>query len=184
MEELMPEATKAGATTIELDQAFKYALISACDDLAKATKPRSIHVEYLCEPQAVLDHVSIWSLGAGGYQYLICDYWMSSSSAHPTGIRFVSNRYSEKLARIFDFVMKNQDQFTRPPDACRHGLVQILPPTEEERAEAATWTKAIPAGKVPYDEEEASLRMADEGCPNESAAFLPYGIEASLGTAA
>jgi len=33
--------------------------------------------------------------------------------------------------------MKNQDQFTRPPDAFRDGLVLIDPPAEGERTEAA-----------------------------------------------
>ncbi len=38
-----------------------------------------------------------------------------------------------------DFIMKNQSQFTRPVDACRDALVLVYPPTEDDRAEAATW---------------------------------------------
>jgi hypothetical protein len=47
------------------------------------------------------------------------------------------------LAETLDFIMKNQDQFTRPADACRNGLVLIYPPAGEERTEAATCLRGV-----------------------------------------
>jgi hypothetical protein len=179
----MSRLIKAESTKMELERAFRYAVTAAWDDLTRAKKPRSIHVEYLCEPGAIINHVSVWSLGSGGYQDLLCDYWTTSSPAHPMGISFVNNCYSEKLAQIFDVVMKNQGQFTRAADACRHGLVQIGPPTKEERLGAIAWTEAI-LSRALHTEEEASLRMLDEGCPNEGAALLLHEKEASSRMAA
>jgi hypothetical protein len=47
------------------------------------------------------------------------------------------------LAETLDFIIKNQDQFTRPADASRDGLVLIYPPAGEERTEAATWLREV-----------------------------------------
>ena len=44
---------------------------------------------------------------------------------------------------LLDFIMKNQDQFTHPPDAFRDGLVLIAPPTRDERTEAANWMRVF-----------------------------------------
>ncbi len=128
---------------MELDTALEYAVVLAWEDLMKVTKPCSVRVEYQCAPGASLDDLRIWSDGGGGYQHLVCDYWTWTSSAHPSGVHF-SNRYdSEQLTQALDFILMNQDQFTRRADACRDGLVLIYPPTEDERAEAATWIKGI-----------------------------------------
>jgi hypothetical protein len=128
---------------MELDKAFEFAMILAWDDLTKATKLCSARVEYQCEPGTPLDHLSVWSARAWGYHDLVCDYWTSASLAHPSGLSFRNGQYSDQLAQILDFIMKNQDQFTRPADACRNSLVVIDPPAVDERREAATWMKEV-----------------------------------------
>ena len=122
---------------MELDKAFKFAVISAWEDLIKVTTPTLVRVEYLCEPGVSLDSLSVWSVRAGGEQDLVCDYWTWTSSAHTSGTRFRSGHHSDTLALSLDFIMKNQDQFARRADACRYGLVLIYPPTEDELTEAS-----------------------------------------------
>ena len=63
--------------------------------------------------------------------------------AHPSGVRFVNGHHSDRLAETLDFIMNNQDQFTRAADACRHGLVLISPPTGDEQTEAAIWRREV-----------------------------------------
>ena len=128
---------------MELDKAFQFAVILAWEDLMKVTKPCSARVEYRCEPETSLDHLSVWSVKTRGYQDLVCDYWTWTSSAHPSGVRFKNGHRSDQLARTLDFIMKNQDQFTRPADAGRNGLVLIDPPAGDERTEAATWMRGV-----------------------------------------
>ena len=128
---------------MELDKAFQSAVILAWEDLMKVTKPSSARVEYRYEPGTSLDHLSVWSVKDRGYQDLVCDYWTWSSSAHPSGVRFRNGHYSDQLAQTLDFIMKNQDQFTRPADAGRNGLVLICPPAGDERTEAATWMRGV-----------------------------------------
>jgi hypothetical protein len=128
---------------MELDKAFEFAVILAWDDLTKATKLCSARVEYQGEPGAGLDHLSVWSARVRGYHDLVCDYWTRASSAHPSGLRFRNGQYSDQLAQTLDFIMKNQDQFTRSADACRNNLVVIDPPAGDERTEAATWMKEV-----------------------------------------
>jgi hypothetical protein len=83
--------------------------------------------------------VSVWSTKAWGYCDLVCNYWTSASSAHPSGACFENGHGSEKLADSLGFLMKHQDQFTRAADAGSNGLVLIDPPAVDERKEAATW---------------------------------------------
>jgi len=128
---------------MELDEAFEFAVVLAWEDLAKVSKPCSARVEYLCEPGTALDYLSVWSVRAGGEQDLVCDYRTRTSSAYPSGVRFRNGHCSEQLAQTLDVIMKNQDRFTHPGDACRNGLVLIHPPASEELTEATTWIKAF-----------------------------------------
>ena len=128
---------------MELNKAFQFAVILAWEDLTKVSEPCSVRVEYWCKPGIPLDHVSVWLTGVQGHQDLVCDYWTSASLAHPSGVRFENGYCSDRLAETLDLVMKNQGHFKRPADACRYGRALIHPPAEDERTEAAAWTRGI-----------------------------------------
>jgi hypothetical protein len=182
----MLERTKTDSSLLELDKAFQYAVTLAWEDLMKPIEPRAIRVEYLCEPGSPLDHLSVWSVRAGGYQDLVCDFRASASPARPSGACSGNRHSSDKLAETVEFIMNNQGQFTRPVDAGRHGLVLIHAPDADERREAATWIKAARAPQgaravrqapvQPEDQhqhEEASSRMDDDGYSSERAGTVP-----------
>jgi hypothetical protein len=124
---------------MQIDKALKFAVVQSWNDLTRGTEPCSIRVEYQSEPGASLDYLRIWSDRGGGYQRLVCDYRTRTSPAHSSGVRFTDAYHSDALGKTLDFIMKNQDQFTRPSDACHDGLVLVYPPTVDERASAATW---------------------------------------------
>jgi hypothetical protein len=128
---------------MELDKALEFAVILAWEDLMKSAPPCSVRVEYRCEPGTSLDYLSVWSVRAARDQYLVCDYRTLTSSARPGGVQFGNGHHSDKLAQTLDFIMKNQDRFTRRADACRDGLVLIYPPTGDERTEAASWMRGL-----------------------------------------
>jgi hypothetical protein len=130
---------------MKLDKAFQFAVILAWEDLKKSAAPCSVRVEYRRAPGTSLDYLNVWSVRADGRQDLVCDYWTWTSAAHPGGIRFRNGCHSDKLAQILDFIMENQERFTRPADACRDGLVLIDPPTEGETAKAARWNRKVDA---------------------------------------
>ena len=188
----MSETGKTASSRLELDKAFQYAVTLVWEDLKKPIEPRSIRVEYLCEPGTALDHLSVWSVRARGYQDLVCDYWTPVSSAHPTSMRFENGYYSDQLALTVEFIMNNQGQFTRPADAGLHGSVQIHPPDADDRTKATTWIKVVRAlesergsGEAPVSpedhrqDEDASSRMDDEGYSSECAETLPDATEYS-----
>jgi len=128
---------------MELDKALGLAVILGWDDLKKVSDPCSARVEYRCEPGTSLDYLNVWSVDPEGRQNKVCEYWTGTSPADPSGVHFSNSYDSEQLTQALDFILMNQDQFTRRADACRDGLVLIYPPTEDERAEAATWIKGI-----------------------------------------
>jgi len=120
---------------MELDKAFQFAVILAWEDLTQANQERSVRVEYQGKPGASLDSVSVWSAKAWGYHDLVCG-WTSSSPGHSSGACFKNGHGSDKLADGLGFIMRNQDQFTRPADV-------IDRPAAEERQEAATWMNQV-----------------------------------------
>ncbi len=128
---------------MELDKALGLAVILAWDDLKKVSDPCSARVEYSTAVGTAVDYLSIWSVNVEGKQKKVCDYWTRTSSAHPSGIRFNDKFQSPQLGLALDFILMNQDQFTRPTDACPEGLALIYPPTEDERTEAITWMGGI-----------------------------------------
>ena len=128
---------------MELNKAFNLAVILAWEDLMKVNESPSVRVEYQCEPGTSLDYLRVWAAKPGGSNDLVCDYWTWTSSVHASGVRFTNGYHSDTLALTLDFIMRNQDQFTRPADACRDGLILIYPPSEDERTEAATWMSGV-----------------------------------------
>ena len=124
---------------MEFNKALQLAVIQSWEDILKVHNSCSVRIEYQQEAGVSLDYVSVWSDRPKGYQFLICNYWTTTTSAHARGARFSNEYCSEQLAQSLDFIMENQDQFPRPADASRSGLVLIDPPSAEDRAEAAKW---------------------------------------------
>jgi hypothetical protein len=116
---------------------LQFAVMQFWEDLTRDPEPCSIRVEYQGKPGTPLDSLRIWSDWGGGYQRLVCDYWTRTSPAHPSGMRFTNGYHSDGLGQALDFIMKNQDRFTRRADACRDGMVLIYPPTGDQQAEDA-----------------------------------------------
>ena len=135
---------------MELDKALRFAVILAWDDLMNASETGSVRVEYQGKSGISLDRVSVWSTKGWGYHDLVCDYWTSTSSAHPDGLCFKDGQESAKLAETLGFIMKNQHQFTRPADVGDHGLILIDPPTQEERQEAAAWMSQVRSSAIGF----------------------------------
>lgn len=163
----MLERTKTNSSLLKLDKAFQYAVTLAWEDLMTPIESRAIRVEYVCEPGSPVDHLSVWSVRAGGYQDLVCDFRASASLAHPSGACFGNGHSSDKLAATLDFIVKNQGQFARPVDAGRHGLVLLYSPDANDRAEAAAWIKrAQPPGFEASPEEthlhQRNVTVSDE----------------------
>lgn len=128
---------------MEFDKALRFAVILAWEDLERVTLPYLARVEYHCEPGGSLNHLGVWLARSRGYQDLVCDYWAGASAEHPAGAHFRNGHSSEQLAGTLEFLMKNQDRFTRLPDACRNGMVLIYPPGEDARSEAAAWQRGL-----------------------------------------
>jgi hypothetical protein len=128
---------------MELDKALGFAVVLGWDDLKKVSDACSARVEYRSAVGTTVDYLSIWWVDAEGHQNRVCEYWTSTSSAHPSGICFNNKFQSLQLGLALDFILMNQGQFTRSAGACRDGLALIYPPTGDEHTEAATWMKGV-----------------------------------------
>lgn len=124
---------------MKIDKVLEYAVILAWDDLKKATDLSSARVVFQSAVGTAVDYLSVWWVDAEGRQSMLCDYWTWTSPAHTSGISFKGDFNSPRLGLALDFILMNQNQFTRPADACPEGLALVYPPTADELAEATAW---------------------------------------------
>jgi hypothetical protein len=129
---------------MELDQALEFAVVSSWDELVHPGEPYSIHVEYKNSSELPLTSVEVWMIKKRGYGCLVFRYSLEHTaslapSSEAPGMHFANSYTSNILAANLDFIMRHQNQFSRPVDHSIHGLVQIDAPSEEERASAAAW---------------------------------------------
>lgn len=133
---------------MELDRALELAVVSSWEDLVKPGDPCSVHVEYKKVPSLPLDSLEVWTVRNRGYGTLVCRCSSITPSSSVSvscegSVHFANSYYSKILANNLAFIMENQCQFTRPADRSIHGLVKIDCPTEEDRSDAADWTRAV-----------------------------------------
>ena len=120
-----------------LEQILEYAIVASWKDLTHGVQPGLIHIEYDLAAGGTLDDLRIWSSITRGHWLLVCEYWMSPSNSHRSGVRFENGYHSEGLAHTLEFVMQHQKMFTLRTNLGRPGLLQIPPPSEAEIATAA-----------------------------------------------
>ena len=94
-----------------LDQVLESAVVVAQNGL--------IHMEYGFAPSGTLDYLQVWSSVTRGHWLLACQYWMSASKFHRTGVLFDNGYQSEGLAHILESVMQHQTAFSLPADLGR-----------------------------------------------------------------
>lgn len=119
-----------------LERVLESAVVVSWADLMLGAQNGLIHIEYGFAASGTLDYLQIWSSIARGRWLLACEYWMSASKFHGTGVHFENGYQSEGLAHILESVMQHQNAFVLPPDRGRQGLLQIPMPTEEESTAA------------------------------------------------
>ena len=146
---------------MELDRVLGFAVILAWDDLKKVPGLSLAQVEFQNPAGTTVDYLSIWSVDAEGDQIMLCDYWTWISAAHSSGISFKKDFTSPRLGLALDFILMNQNQFTRPADACSEGLELVYPPTADEIAEATNWfagTHGVATNVSPAEVEKVAAR--------------------------
>ncbi len=120
-----------------LDRILESAVIVSWTDLMKDTRSGLIHLEYTFVPDGSLEYLKVWSSVTRGHWRRACEYWMSPSTFHASGVHFEKGFRSEGLTQTLEFIMQHQQAFSPSPDFGRTGLLQIQLPTEEESTAAA-----------------------------------------------
>jgi hypothetical protein len=119
-----------------LDRLLEAAIVVTWADLVHSAEAGLIHIEYGFVPAGTLDYLKVWLSLTRGHWLLACEYWMTASTFHSTGVRFDNGYESEGLAHILNGVMQHQAEFDLPANLGRQGLLQISTPTADERAAA------------------------------------------------
>ncbi len=120
-----------------LEQILESAIVVSWADLMRGTEAGLIHIEYGFAPGGTLDYLKVWSSITRGHWLLACEYWMSPSTFHSTGISFDNGYQSEGLAHILGFVMQHQDAFVLPRTLAGRDCFKYRRPQLEESTAAA-----------------------------------------------
>jgi hypothetical protein len=81
-----------------LEKVLESLIVASWRDLTHGADPELIHVEYSILARGTLDDLRIWSSIATGHWLLLCEYWMSASNFHDSGVHFENGCDSESLA--------------------------------------------------------------------------------------
>lgn len=79
-----------------LEQILESAIVASWKDLTNGVHSGLLHIEYNFAPGGTLDDLRIWSSLTRGHWLLVCEYWMSASNAHSSGVRFETG-YHQKV---------------------------------------------------------------------------------------
>src|SRR5579864_5816028 len=126
----------ATCTNITLDQILESAVVLSWKDLLPGTS--LVHVEYRFGSSGSLEFLKVWSSITRGHQYLVCD-WTCAPSSVASHVSFSNDFYSKDLAQMLESIIQHQAIFTKDLTLHRNGLVQIHPPTEEDRRSAEAY---------------------------------------------
>jgi hypothetical protein len=125
------------AHTLRFDRTLEYAVVQSWDELMPPSTSGLVQIEYQTGADGSVDFLKIWASTVRGHWSLICEFWMRSLWSHTTGVRFANDYHAADLAHALEFMAEHEVAFSELPG--RHGLIQINPPTEEERREAKHW---------------------------------------------
>jgi hypothetical protein len=128
---------------MELDRALELAVISSWNELALPGESCSVHVEYENVSAVPVNSLEVWMIRKRGYGTLVCRCSdPSPRTADISGCVFENAYRSKTLAEDFDFILRNQGQFSRPADHSVHGFVPIDQPSDEDRQSATAWSRS------------------------------------------
>ncbi|MFP5229088.1 MAG: hypothetical protein ACLGXA_15845 [Acidobacteriota bacterium] len=128
-----PHSTRAP----HLDRALEFAVIQAWDELMPRPATGLIHIEYETGSDGSLDFFKVWASMVRGNWSLVCEFWLRPLWFHATGLSFSNDYHSSGFAEALKRVARRQDRFAKLPN--RKGLIQVSPPTHEERRQARRW---------------------------------------------
>jgi hypothetical protein len=125
----------------DLERVLESAIVVSWADLMHGIQTGLVHIEYGFAAGGTLDYLKCWSSITPGHWLLACEYWMSASTFHSTGVHFDNGYQSKGLAHILASVMLHQTSFTLPADLGRQGLLRIPTPTPEDGVAAEALVK-------------------------------------------
>ena len=134
---MLPITDLQAMQTISLDRALEYTVIQSWDELMPARTAGLIHIEYQTGENGSIDFLKVWASIVRGSWKLVCELWMRPLWSHTTGLGFENDYQSDALAENLALIMRQEKTFPRLPE--KVGLIQIYPPTQEERREAEVW---------------------------------------------
>lgn len=130
---------------MEFEKAIALAVVSSWDELVRPNDEQcTIRIEYRDVRGGALEWLKVWMVRQSGHWVLVCNYSIRASRSQDPRFRFANSYESAALTQGLDFIMQNQLRFKRRvAGSSMKGMIEVAPPTEQERVGADTWRKTI-----------------------------------------
>jgi hypothetical protein len=153
---IMPVGDSQSMQMAPLERILGYVVVHSWDDLMPGSTSGLIHIEYQTGRNGSLDFLKIWTSTTRGYWRLISELWIRPLWSHATGLWVDDDYRSVDFPHTLELVIGQEDAFSKLPD--QHGLIQIYPPTQEEREEAERWMRVAfnDHGSMPIEQDIAA----------------------------
>jgi hypothetical protein len=123
------------------DLALKNAVVLSWNELMPTTTSGMINVEYHNSPEHLMEYLKVWASSDRGYWTMICEYWKCSLWSHIPGISFGKGYSPGDFSRRLEDLMQHENDFDKA--AQLDSLIQISPPTANERSVSESQTEAL-----------------------------------------
>lgn len=112
------------------------AVVLNWNDLMPESAAGQVQIEYHVGLAGSVEFVKVWGAIIRGHWGLICSYWTHSGSSSQSGLQFANGHESGTLHGMIESIMQHQNLFPVETAPGTDGMIQISPPTEQERISA------------------------------------------------
>jgi hypothetical protein len=126
-----------GIVNLPIEQMLQNVVTASWPELMQDDPTPLVHMEYhRTAPNQELEYLKVWAEENKGWR-LVCEYWLEPGDRNGVhGLTFSNQFYSASFGHLLKAVLENQGAFSDLREQARDGLIQIAPPTAEERAMA------------------------------------------------
>jgi hypothetical protein len=119
----------------QLNDILFNALVFNWNELMPDSATGQVQIEYHSGPTGSMEFVKVWGATIRGHWNLICEQWHSTASK-PSELRFANGHKSEVFHGMLDSIMQHQELFQPGIPPGMDGMIQVSPPTDQERIAA------------------------------------------------
>jgi hypothetical protein len=129
--------------TLSFDDVLFNTLVCSWNELMPEAGAGQVQIEYHVGPAGSVEFVKVWGATIRGHWDLICEHWMSSGISNQGGLRFANGHKPGTFGALLNSIMQQQQLFRVGAAPGTNCMIQVSPPTDQERISALEVTDSL-----------------------------------------